>query len=415
MKILQIASRFPYPPDDGGRIGIWNITRQFVEQGHQVWLVTFWEDGVTKEHISYLQSYVTKFTVLPKLQFPLWRYILSTFDRVPVHIRKRKGKWLEKIAKKLQKEAAEYDVIHADGTGMIFFASLLGKSTGKPVGVRMHNVEWVIWHRYSQRYPQWHPANWYLRRQAKLLRKWEGLLLQDVDIIFPITEPDAQRISEFGIQKPMVVVPAGVDPYYWQRDPGAQRQYEHGILAANFEWKPNLEGMQWFLKSVYPHTSHSLVFHICGKKSEQIRTLHTPLSSQIHIHGYVPDIRLLMSRCGFLFAPLRTGGGMRIKILEAMAMELPVVTTTVGAEGIEVGENEGLFRVDDPKVFADILSFLARSPDEVEKLGRRAREFVMEEYTWEKQVRILLKSYEQLIESSSSTVPTHRHLTNSRN
>jgi len=129
-----------------------------------------------------------------------------------------------------------------------------------------------------------------------------------------------------------------------------------GILIANFEWKPNIEGVEWFVEKVLPLLPSSLRFHIAGKESHRaLRHLrHIP---NLQIHGYVEDARQLYQRAQFTFVPLLSGGGIRIKILEAMAMALPVVTTTIGAEGIEADEQDGLFRCDDPRAFAHTMQW----------------------------------------------------------
>ncbi len=405
MRILQISSRFPYPPDDGGRIGVWNITRQFRELGNEVWLVTFAEKQTTQEHIRFLEQTVSRLTVLPPQRYSFWQYLISAVHPVPIHIRKRTTTGILQAAREIARQASDWDCIHVDGTGMIPMGLTIAQIAQKPVAVRMHNVEWVIWQRFARRFPRWHPARWYLLRQARLLREWERKLLSQVDLIIPITEPDRQRIAEeFGIQKPIVVVPAGVDPDYWTPLlPEEERR--DGILIANFEWKPNIEGVEWFVQQVLPLLPPSYRFHIAGKESHRaLRHLqHIP---NLQIHGYVEDARQLYQRAQFTFVPLLSGGGIRIKILEAMAMELPVVTTSVGAEGIEAGEQDGVFRCDDPATFARTIQYFFEHPDRTAAMGKAARQRVLERYTWRALVGTMLTAYRQYLIRRPDFVPS---------
>ncbi len=398
MRIVQISSRFPYPPDDGGRIGVWNITRQFRQLGHTVWLITFAETDTTPQRIAQLQQQVDKLTVLPPQRYSILQYLLSAVHPIPIHIRKRRTRAILEAAQRMSRQMQHWDLLHVDGTGMIPMGLRMAKAASKPVAVRMHNVEWIIWHRFANQFPRWHPARWYLLRQARLLRRWEQRLLEEVDLIVPITCPDQQRIAqEFQIRKPMVVIPAGIDPAYWSPQPRTSLKRE-AVLIANFEWKPNIEGVEWFVRYVLPHLPHDITFHIAGRNSDRVFP-HLTRFPNVRVYGYLDDVRPLYQRATFAFVPLLSGGGIRIKILEAMAMALPVVTTSVGAEGIEAGEEEGIFRKDDPRDFAAQIQYLADHLETAVSLGARARHLVLQRYTWEALIARLLRAYEQLLRS----------------
>ena len=412
MRIIQISSRFPYPPDDGGRISVWHITYQLRELGHDVWLVTFAEKQTTPEHIQFLRQTVTRLTVLPPQRYSLLQYLISAVHPVPIHVRKRSTPEILQVARKIGQQAAEWDCIHVDRSGMISMGLEVSGISKKPIAVRMHNVEWVIWQRFAQQFPFWHPARWYLQRQARLLRKWEKHLLSQVDLIIPITEPDGRRIAEeFGIEKPIVVIPAGVDPEYWKPVDGEQKRTDV-VLVANFEWKPNIEGVEWFVQKVLPLLPSTITFHIAGKESDRALR-HLRGIPNVRIYGYLEDARQFYGRALFTFVPLLSGGGIRIKILEAMAMELPVVTTTVGAEGIEAGEQQGVFRCDDPYRFAQAIQDLLSNPEWVKKLGKAARQRILEKYTWRTLVQQMADAYQRYLKHTSTAGAPQVHWTES--
>jgi len=170
MRILQISSRFPYPPDDGGRIGVWNITRQFRELGNNVWLVTFAEKQTTQEHIRFLEQTVSRLTVLPPQRYSFWQYLISAVHPVPIHIRKRTTTDILRAAREIAQQASDWDCIHVDGTGMIPMGLEIAQIAKKPVAVRMHNVEWVIWQRFAHRFPSPSTAATTMGAEAAIVR-----------------------------------------------------------------------------------------------------------------------------------------------------------------------------------------------------------------------------------------------------
>ena len=262
-----------------------------------------------------------------------------------------------------------------------------------------HNVESVIRQRHYQTASN--PLlKAYLYWDWVRLKRFEGYAARTFDHSIMVSEQDSETMRQlFGVTNTSAI-PTGVDVDFFQpREPEAPGH--HIVFTGSMDWFPNEDGIQFFVREILPLIRKELevTFWIVGRTpSEPIRRLADE-HADIRVTGTVDDVRPYMDRAGVYVVPLRIGGGTRIKIFEAMATAKPVVSTTIGVEGLPVTHGANVLLRDDPASFAADVVRLLQSPAERRRLGEAGRALVVEQYTWDVAARRFSDICEQVLAS----------------
>ncbi len=403
MRILQLAPRFPFPPDDGGKIGIANITKEFSRQGADVTFFCYQDNGWDNEEpaLEEARRYCKPLIFGHSTKNTLWRIAKTYVTHKSIYLTKHISPAVKDYMKNLVTEN-DFDVIHIDHSAMAPLGLYVKSLINKPVGLRMHNIEYMIWKRYAERLRRWGPARFYINKQANLLKKAEEGFFSKMDVCFAITEADKKHALEMAPDANIVLASAGVNPDEWQPDPGIERNPFELTHATVYKWRHNIDALKWFLDNVLPELQKDIPgikLTLIGKEAPEWLGSYASLGADPV--GYVDRVQPYHNRANIYIAPLFVGGGIRIKILEAMAMELPVVATSVAAEGIDAGPDEGLFIADTPGEFLKIITELANDFTTARNAGKKAREFILNNFSWEKNVAMMMDSYRKLLENRS--------------
>jgi glycosyltransferase involved in cell wall biosynthesis len=382
MKILQLSPQFPFPPDDGGKIGIANLTKEFSKLGHDVTFVCFSAKPIAKEHLQEAEKWA-KIVVIPhSTRNTIGRMIAAVVLNRSLYLTKHFNSGIANSLKERFKNE-KFDAIQCDHSAMAplgFFAQSFLKV---PVGIRVHNVEWVIWQRYADNLPKFSPKRFFIQQQARLLKKAEKEFFKKADVNFTVSEKDRERALETSPGANIIFAGLGVNLEEWKPDETVARNPFELVLATTFAWIHNADGVEWFLKNVWPIVRREIPqmqFTVIGK--EPPAWMHDFKDQGVNVMGYVDKVQPYMNRAAACIVPLFVGSGTRIKILEAMAMETPVIATKIAAEGILASEKEGLFIADDPQEFAGKIIALCNDQALQKNVGTAARKYITKHHTW---------------------------------
>jgi len=261
------------------------------------------------------------------------------------------------------------DVVQIESPFLLPYVSVVRDAR---VVLRSLNVEFRIWEGLAriERNPF---RRVFLRYIAASLRRYEVASLNSVDAIVPISVADAEEFRALGCVKPIYVVPCGVAPHPAVPSPRERDEGTVGFIGS-LDFRPNQDAVRWILDELKP-------------RIPDVKIVIAGLDEK------VDDANAFMQRMSVMIAPLFAGGGMRIKVLEALALGKPVVATTLGAGGIDVND---LVIADDVDSFASAILRLLHHPDEAALLGNAARESVAKRYDNLTLARGLLQFYESL-------------------
>lgn len=298
----------------------------------------------------------------------------------------------KELIKTLQEQ--EFDIIHLEGLHISIYLDTIRKYSKAPVVMRAHNVEYIIWERLAQ--TEKNPLKkWYLGILAKRLKNYELKVMNRLDAIIPITENDAEIFRNKGCKVPLFVSPTGLnlEDYPLQLD---NTEWPSLFHLGALDWMPNQQAVKWFLEEIWPELVRkfpNLKFYLAGRHMPQ--WLYELKQEGVVIIGEVESAVEFMNSKAIMVVPLQSGSGMRIKIIEGMALAKTIISTSVGAEGIEYTDGHDIIIADDKRSFIKHISYCLENRAYAEKSGLNARHLIEEKYTNLKLVEKLVEFYKK--------------------
>jgi glycosyltransferase involved in cell wall biosynthesis len=348
MKILQLCLKPPLPAKDGGCIAMNNITQGLLSAGHSVKILTiftqkhdFDPDSLPKEYLDntgiegvYIDTTLNAVDAFANLM-TADSYNISRFFSTDYDI---------KLANLLRKE--KFDIIHLESLFMTPYIGTIhryGKRT--PVVLRSHNLEYVIWEKIAQGTKSIIKRT-YLNYLAKKLREYELRLLNEVSGIAAISEEDRKRFISLGVKKKNVTIPFGIDLAQYTVPADQEPELALFHLGA-MDWGPNLEGIQWFLSNIWPRLNErfpQLKLYLAGRNMD--KQAFEGHHKNVEFIGEVENAIDFMNSKAIMVVPLLSAGGIRVKIIEGLALGKAIVSTTLGAEGINCTDGKNILLAD---------------------------------------------------------------------
>ena len=318
---------------------------------------------------------------------------LNLFTKKSYHVERfiseRFKKRLTEVLKK-----GQFDVVQLEMLYMAPYVETIRKHSKAMVVLRAHNVEHKIWERIAKE-TKFFLKRWYINHLAKTLKEYELNALETVDGIAAITRKDAAFFRKY-CSKPVIDIPYGVYPEEFtpkSEFEGKPKFYHIGSM----NWMPNEEGIRWFIDEVLPKTVEKVpnfVYHLAGRNMpEWLTTLQNP---HIDVIGEVPDAKSFVAQHDVAIVPLLSGSGIRIKIIESMAMGKTVITTRVGAEGILYDEDVNIIIAENKAKMVEAIRAINENPETATRIGQAARRLVEETYDNRKIIARLLMFYDQI-------------------
>lgn len=375
MKILILTQVLPYPPDSGPKVKTWNVVK-YLAQHHQVTLVSYVR-GDQSAAIRQLQAYCKEVhTVSIRRGFlvDLWYLLLSLLTGQPFLMVRDNQRAMRDLVDRLASRTS-FDVVHADQLNMAQFARRM--TTARKL-LDAHNALWLLYERLW-RTMRFGPKKWLLGREWRLLKRYEGEISREFDAVLAVSGLDKLALEEAAGQSLNVtVIPIAIDTD--ETSPIARRpDADHILHIGTMFWPPNIDGILWFLDEVYPlirQIRPHVVFDVIGANPPREIMAYGESDPGIHVTGYVEDPGPYLEHAGVIVVPLRAGGGMRVKILNALGQGLPVVSTSLGCEGIAVVPGHHLLVADEPKDFARAVVQLLDDRELADCLGRNGRRLI---------------------------------------
>lgn len=400
MKILQLCHKPPLPAVDGGCIAMNNITQMLLKHGHDVHVLAITtqkhkvdidklpEDYVRRTHF---QTIFINTTLKP---LPALKAFISG---APYHVTRFISKEMEqKLIALLQSE--RFDIVQLESIFTAPYIPIIQQYSKAKIILRPHNIEHLIWERIVDN-ETFLPRKIALKRFTASLRKYELSLFQKIDGYMAISSHDYDFFHQCFPRCCGTVIPFGLnlEDYEDEEDyiPSDTPELFH---LGSLDWEPNREGIEWFLEEVWEKVLESypsLTFTVAGR--------HIPAKMQeaatpgVNFIGDVPDATKFMLSKDIMIVPLLSGSGIRVKIIEGMALGKTIITTTIGAEGLAVEHGKNIFIADTPEEFIDCIGKCVSSPDLCKIMGENAREFIAINHNNDLIIKQLEKFYHSIL------------------
>ena len=399
MKILVICNKSPYPPREGGPIAMNMIVEGLISEGHtvKVLAVNSFKYNINPEDIPSSYREKTGIELIDvDLRIKPWQAFLNLFTGRSYHVERFiSSNFRKRLIEVLQSD--RYDIVQMETLFMAPYLSTVRANSDAKVVLRAHNIEHLVWARVAE--GTHNPLKRrYISHLASTLRRYEQAMIPIFDGIAAITEKDAEYFSrQLAVGSgQLAVIPFGIDiQNIPQPVPSPDPVSLFTIGAMN--WIPNEEGVRWFLHHIWPEVHKefpSLKYYLAGREMPGwMQRISFP---NVEVLGEVPDAREFMDAHGIMIVPLLSGSGIRIKIIEGMAAGKPVISTLIGAEGIEYTNGKNLLIANASCEFIDMISLCINDMDRCIKVGEDARKLIDTTYDRQLIIQKLVTFYKQL-------------------
>ncbi|RMD88553.1 MAG: glycosyltransferase, partial [Calditrichaeota bacterium] len=394
MNILFISTEVPLPLDHGHHLRTYHVLKALAEV-HTVHFVAFAQNHSVFNYHARLQEICHSVEIFP-LRFMGWRQIIllliNLFSPLPLIAQKYYQTDALKYIKSLIKEAS-IDLIHID----LLHISRYRKAMKQIPSILVnHNVE-------SLRILRWAKVTknpllkLFLYYQYIKLRRFERRACREFDYCITVSDTDRYHLEKLCGINNFLTIPNGVDINYFAPEP-VKVVPDSLVWTGSMASPYNCDAVLYFLREIWPIINQrrpSVYVKFVGNSPPSLLKKLSEVEPRIQYTGYVEDVRPFVAEAQLFIAPIRAGSGTKIKILNAMAQGKAVVTTPVGAEGIDAVPEQEIIIADDPCTFADRVVYLLQHPDKAQKLGQRARKLVERKYDWNSIGQIIRSIYAQ--------------------
>lgn len=381
MNILQLCSKVPFPPKDGGSIAMDILTQGLIKAGNKVDVLAI----NTPKHFTEINSVDENYKKLTNYQLvfidtdvkPLHAFF-NLFTSTSYNVVRFYSKAFEAVLIEcLQKNV--YDIIQLETLWVAPYLATIRKYSKAKVVLRSQNIEFMIWERLAldTKNPL---KKWYLKLLAKRLKTYEHNIINSFDAILTITEIDSKNYKKMGCTIPIHHVPFGIDLENYKIDQSELIKPSVFHIGA-MDWRPNADGINWFLKSIWlkvVEQNKTTKLFLAGRNMPE--WLLNFKMENVVIEGEVANSHQFINSKSIMIVPLNSGGGMRVKIIEGMAFGKTIISTAIGAEGIDYTNNTDLIIANTEQEFVDAILTCINNQDFADLLGENARKLTETKY-----------------------------------
>ncbi len=387
MHILWLKTELLHPVDKGGKIRTYNMLRE-LKRHHRITYLTLDDGRAANEARQLATEYCHELvsiphTVSPKFTSGFYAELALNFvSPLPYAISKYKSaEMCREVIRRARSQS--FDVLVCD-----FLAPSVNvpAQPGCPTVLFQHNVEAMIWKRHYQ--IQANPVKQaYLYCQWLKMRAFERKACAAFDLIVAVSHEDRELMQQHYRARSVFEVPTGVDTAFFRPNGQVTPEANNLVFTGSMDWLPNEDAIRYFTEQIMPRIKQAVpgvTLTVVGRDPYPGLRELSKRDPSVIVTGRVDDVRPYVERAAVYVVPLRIGGGTRLKIFEAMAMEKAVVSTTVGAEGLPVNNGVELLVADSPEDFSQAVAGLLRDKDRATEIGQRAAARVRKEFGWDR-------------------------------
>lgn len=394
--VLMITPYLPYPPISGGRMRTYNLIT-YLQPEYEITLVAFGNPEEREFDTSPL-SELCDFHLVERAPGPglLRSGLLSLTSLKPLTCRFYQTPAMKETLANLLAER-QFDLIHVESFYML---DNLPERLNVPVLLAEPAIEYIAWQRHMK------VARPLIGRpgfalEALKMRLWEPAAWEAADVVAAMSEVDARIIRKAAPRAKVVLSPNAVDVHHFQPDPAISRDDHTAVYMGDYKYFPNTDAVLYFADEILPlirEKRPNFRLLLLGKNpGPELEALNDDPESRVTVAGLVDDTRPYLQSCAMFICPLRSGSGTRYKIMEALACGAPVISTTIGAEGLGAIDEEHLLIRDDPEPFAAGVIAILEERGLAERLSTRGREWVASTHAWEQAAATLSEAYQALL------------------
>ncbi|RLC78719.1 MAG: glycosyl transferase family 1 [Chloroflexi bacterium] len=394
MNVLMLTQVLPYPPDSGPKIKTYNVIK-YLSQRHRVTLASFVR-GDQSEHARRLEHYCQAVHTV-QMERNVARdglaMVRSLLTGQPWMMVRDDRQAMRALVDRLAAEQ-HFDVAHADQLNMGQYAE---RVPGAFKVMDAHNALWLLYQRlWATMSPG--PRKWLLGRDWRLLKSYEGRLAREFDALLAVSPEDKAALQEAAGQPvDATVIPIAIDTDEIQV---VEREAEPGHILhiGTMYWPPNIDAVNWFVREIYPlirQQRPDVQFDVVGSRPPADLLALNDTGQGINVTGYVEDPTPYQQRAAVMIVPLLAGGGMRVKILQSLAEGIPIVSTTLGCEGIGVTDGEDILIADEPGDFAAAVLRVLNDRALAQRLSHNGRRLAETRYDYRRACVALDEVYDR--------------------
>lgn len=390
-RILFLTQVLPYPLNAGPKVRAYHMLRHLAGQ-HEVTLVSFVRPDDSADAIAHLRG-ICHAVHTVSMQRSIWRNLKAggkgLLTGLPIVMVRDEIAEMQALVHRLAASRA-FDVVHADQLSMSAYGLLAARAGAIPALLDEHNAIYLLAERMIADERNW-ARRVVMAREAKAFARYEARTCRAYDAVLTVTSEDRQHLLALyppeqreSLRDKFTVVPISVDPDEIgtvTHDPSAVPTILH---VGTMFWPPNVAGVLWFAREVLPLIHQQFPqarFVVVGKAPPpEVQALAS--DPRVVITGYVADLQPYLAEAGAFVVPLHAGGGMRVKILDAWLWGLPIISTPIGAEGIELRDGENIMLAEGASAFADTVVRLLTDERLNQRLRTAGRTWVEETYAW---------------------------------
>jgi glycosyltransferase involved in cell wall biosynthesis len=374
---------------------MYNLSGGLMEENHKVHILAMntHKFSVDIDTLPVDYRYKTNFTLVHvDTRIRLRNAFLNLFSKKSFHIERFDSPDFHEALKRILKKNS-YDIVQLETIYVAPYIETIRKYSKAKIVLRAHNIEHVIWSRYAGTVTKRN----YLSYLTKKLKSYEEQVFSDVDAIAGITDVDTDFIKNYGLNVTVATVPFGLHLSKYILYPEQKKNLTFFHIGS-MDWMPNQEAIRWFLDKCMPAVSEQLpdvYVYLAGRNMPS--WIYSYKFPNMKVIGEVPDAGEFMLKNSVMFVPLLSGSGVRVKIIEGMALGKTVISTAVGAEGINYTDGENILIANTPDEFLGKFKYCVDQPEQCRQIGLNARKLIESEHDIPVASKRLVDLYQSII------------------